>query len=90
LLRTPLIILHKGILALQSNKRELAKAALSGESAKNLMKLTLNDIMSSSSITRSDTLADDFFRLDLFKRSSGPDDDDDDDDTDDQSNETYR
>ena len=35
-----------GILALQGNKRELAKAALSGESSTNLMKLTLNDIMS--------------------------------------------
>ncbi|ORY23357.1 SNF2 family N-terminal domain-domain-containing protein [Naematelia encephala] len=33
------------ILTLQDSKRDLAKAALSGEGAKNLMKLTLNDIV---------------------------------------------
>nr|WVH01933.1 SNF2 family N-terminal domain [Naematelia aurantialba] len=33
------------ILTLQESKRELAKAALSGEGAKNIMKLTLNDIV---------------------------------------------
>ncbi|WRT64369.1 uncharacterized protein IL334_001301 [Kwoniella shivajii] len=33
------------ILALQNNKRELANAALSGDGAKGLMKLTMNDIM---------------------------------------------
>lgn len=37
---------QSGILQLQDNKRELAKAALSGEGAKNVMKLTMNDIMS--------------------------------------------
>lgn len=34
-----------GILALQEQKRELAKAALSGKAAKNITKLTLNDLM---------------------------------------------
>ncbi|GFZ45489.1 Hydrolase acting on acid anhydrides to facilitate cellular and subcellular movement [Saitozyma sp. JCM 24511] len=33
------------ILTLQDNKRELAKAALSGEARQNVMKLTLNDII---------------------------------------------
>jgi hypothetical protein len=37
---------HIGMLQLQENKRELARAALSGEGAKGFMKLTLNDIMS--------------------------------------------
>lgn len=37
-----------GILTLQDNKRELAKAALSGEARQNVMKLTLNDIIGAS------------------------------------------
>ena len=37
-----------GILDLQHAKREIAAAALSGEGAKNVMKLTLNDIMGKS------------------------------------------
>ncbi|WVQ97656.1 hypothetical protein IAU59_004770 [Kwoniella sp. CBS 9459] len=41
------------ILTLQNNKRELANAALSGNGAKGLMKLTMNDIM--KLFTRSNT-----------------------------------
>jgi hypothetical protein len=37
-----------GILTLQDNKRELAKAALSGEARQNVMKLSLNDIIGAS------------------------------------------
>jgi hypothetical protein len=37
-----------GILTLQDNKRELAKAALSGEARQDVMKLTLNDIIGAS------------------------------------------
>ena len=40
--------LSQGILALQDAKRELARAALSGEGARNVMKLTLNDLMGES------------------------------------------
>lgn len=39
-----LFLNHADSLQLQNNKRELAKAALSGEATKN-MKLTMNDIM---------------------------------------------
>ena len=42
--------LTTGILALQEQKRELAKAALSGKGAKNIMKLTMDDIMSESGL----------------------------------------
>ncbi|WWC66176.1 uncharacterized protein I206_100077 [Kwoniella pini CBS 10737] len=42
------------ILALQNNKRELANAALSGEGAKGIMKLTMNDIMKLFKRTRQD------------------------------------
>lgn len=37
--------LSAGILALQEQKRELASAALSGKAARNITKLTLNDLM---------------------------------------------
>lgn len=40
-----------GILGLQNNKRELASAALSGNVDGSLTKLTLNDIMSESTVT---------------------------------------
>ncbi|WWC58824.1 uncharacterized protein I303_101368 [Kwoniella dejecticola CBS 10117] len=42
------------ILALQNNKRELASAALSGQGAKGVMKLTMNDIMKLFQRTRHD------------------------------------
>lgn len=35
-----------GILILQNSKRELANAALSGQTGKGVMKLTMDDIMS--------------------------------------------
>ncbi|WWC86455.1 uncharacterized protein L201_001332 [Kwoniella dendrophila CBS 6074] len=47
------------MLALQNNKRELAKAALSGDGAKGLMKLTMNDIMDLFRRTRKDHDDDD-------------------------------
>lgn len=43
--------LMSGILALQENKRELAKAALSGEGATGVMKLTMDDLLSVSDLT---------------------------------------
>lgn len=68
-----------GILALQSNKRELARAALSGEGSKNLMKLTLNDIMSTFGVSQHYFQLNCTALVDLFKRSMGPDDDNDED-----------
>lgn len=44
----PELITLPGILELQNQKRELARAALSGEGAKNIAKLSLNDIMGAS------------------------------------------
>ena len=46
LLLPSLLLTHAtGMLELQTSKRELAAAALSGQATKNVMKLTLNDIM---------------------------------------------
>lgn len=41
----PSSLIPAGILALQEQKRELAQAALSGKSVRNISKLTLNDLM---------------------------------------------
>jgi hypothetical protein len=65
---------------LQNNKRELAKAALSGDAVKNVMKLTLNDIMGQSCesprLSHTDNIPE------LFKRQPRQGDVDDDDDED--------
>lgn len=65
-----------GILILQNSKRELANAALSGQTGKGVMKLTMDDIMSMFLIflVRSDTNIE---TIELFKRSSGRDEQDD-------------